>query len=97
MALESLPPNGRSPRTKKNQSPRSSNEPVPFRQSREYMRAAAACAGPYQPPAPAVYPPPEIFCVYCLEPVAFYEKQDPPTCLWCEKMIADVVLVRFNP
>lgn len=24
-------------------------------------------------------------CIHCKQPVAFYEKQDPPTCLWCEK------------
>jgi len=36
---------------------------------------------PFVPPAP-----PSILCVVCKSPVYFYEKQDPPTCLWCEKM-----------
>jgi hypothetical protein len=26
----------------------------------------------------------DILCQYCHEPVYFYEKQDPPTCIWCE-------------
>lgn len=33
------------------------------------------------PPAPA-----GPLCVVCNQIVYFYEKQDPPTCLWCEKI-----------
>jgi hypothetical protein len=29
-------------------------------------------------------PPPKEKCFICGSPVYFYEKQDPPTCLWCE-------------
>jgi hypothetical protein len=28
--------------------------------------------------------PPDITCQYCHVPVYMYEKQDPPTCIWCE-------------
>ena len=38
----------------------------------------------YQPPVS-----PSTLCIFCLQPVYFYERMDPPTCLWCEKTIAD--------
>lgn len=38
----------------------------------------------YTPP-----PPPETKCIICGGPVYFYEKQDPPTCLWDEKIVLD--------
>ena len=38
----------------------------------------------YKPPAP-----PTTLCIVCQDPVYFYEKQDPPTCLWCEKIVLD--------
>lgn len=28
-------------------------------------------------------------CVCCQQPVYFYEKQEPPTCLWCEKTVEE--------
>jgi hypothetical protein len=28
-------------------------------------------------------------CIICGDPVWFFEKQDPPTCLWCEKIVLD--------
>jgi hypothetical protein len=28
--------------------------------------------------------PPTLLCEYCQEPVYYYERQDPPTCIWCE-------------
>jgi hypothetical protein len=34
----------------------------------------------FVPPAP-----PELLCLTCSDPVYFYELQNPPTCLWCEK------------
>lgn len=33
---------------------------------------------------PAPPPHPTLLCHICHEPVFFYEKQNPPTCLWCE-------------
>lgn len=30
------------------------------------------------------------WCVYCRAPVFFFEKQEPPTCLWCEKQLDEV-------
>lgn len=47
------------------------------------------------PPLPPVArlftppPPPDMKCIICAAPVYFYEKQDPPTCLWCEKIVLD--------
>jgi len=43
----------------------------------------AACVK-YTPP-----PPPTALCIICKTPVYFYEKQDPPTCLWCELTVLD--------
>lgn len=34
-------------------------------------------------------PPPNTKCCICESPVYFYEKQDPPTCLYCEKIVLD--------
>jgi hypothetical protein len=47
---------------------------------------------PPQPPHIRLYtppPPPKTKCIICGDPVYFYEKQDPPTCLWCEKIVLD--------
>lgn len=41
-------------------------------------------ANSYTPP-----PPPDTKCCICQSPVYFYEKQDPPTCLYCEKLVLD--------
>jgi hypothetical protein len=41
---------------------------------------------PYKPP-----PAPATLCVICAAPIYFYERQDPPTCLWCEKIVLDNV------
>jgi hypothetical protein len=47
------------------------------------------------PPVPSILkqfiPPdrPTTLCIVCADPVYFYEKQDPPTCLWCEKIVLD--------
>lgn len=38
----------------------------------------------YNPP-----PPPTTKCIICADPIYFYEKQDPPTCLWCEIIVLD--------
>jgi len=38
----------------------------------------------YVPP-----PPPETTCIICKAPVYPYELQNPPTCLWCEKIVLD--------
>jgi hypothetical protein len=32
---------------------------------------------------------PTTLCIICADPIYFYEKQDPPTCLWCEKIVLD--------
>lgn len=34
-------------------------------------------------------PIPDLKCFICGQPVYFYEKQDPPTCLWCEINVLD--------
>lgn len=34
----------------------------------------------YTPPTP-----PDLKCLECSQPVYFYEQQNPPLCLWCEK------------
>jgi hypothetical protein len=34
---------------------------------------------PFDRPAPPV-----LLCLHCNEPVYSYERQDPPTCIWCE-------------
>ena len=39
---------------------------------------------PYIPP-----PPPETKCIICGVPVYFYELQNPPVCLWDEKIVLD--------
>ena len=47
---------------------------------------------PLMPPHPTAYippPPPTTKCIVCAVPVYFYEKQDPPTCLWCETTVLD--------
>lgn len=36
-------------------------------------------------------PPPDTKCIICGAPVYFYEKQDPLTCLYCEKIVLDIV------
>jgi hypothetical protein len=40
-------------------------------------------------------------CVMCNDPIYFYEKQDPPTCLWCEtqgqEKFLDDLLLDNNP
>jgi hypothetical protein len=47
------------------------------------------------PPAQSVckqfIPPnkPTTLCIICGDPVYFYEKQNPPTCLWDEKIVLD--------
>lgn len=33
--------------------------------------------------------PPSTVCIICGDPIYFYEKQTPPTCLWCEKIVLD--------
>jgi hypothetical protein len=33
--------------------------------------------------------PPATRCIVCLDPVYFFELQNPPTCLWCEKIVLD--------
>ena len=33
--------------------------------------------------------PPEKRCVFCRDPIYWYENQEPGICLWCEKTIAD--------
>jgi hypothetical protein len=43
-----------------------------------------AYVSPFAPP-----PPPETRCIICAAPVYFYELQDPPTCLFCEKIVLD--------
>lgn len=45
---------------------------------------AEAAYTPYVPP-----PPPTTKCIVCSCPVYFYERQDPPTCLFCEKIVLD--------
>jgi len=45
-----------------------------------------------RPPSPRQYvppSPPETKCFICQDPVYFYEKQDPPTCFWCEIKVLD--------
>lgn len=32
-----------------------------------------------------VAPPPDLKCIYCHAPVYFYEQEDPPICMWCQK------------
>jgi hypothetical protein len=36
-------------------------------------------------------PPPDTKCIICEDSVYFYEKQDPPTCIWCEKLVLDKI------
>jgi hypothetical protein len=36
-------------------------------------------------------PPPDLKCFICQAPIYFYETQNPPTCLWCEKTVLDNV------
>jgi hypothetical protein len=48
---------------------------------------------PPLPPTATRYippPPPTTLCCICRAPVYFYEKQDPPTCLFCEKIVLDI-------
>lgn len=48
---------------------------------------------PPMPPSCYKYTPPprpETTCIICLAPVYFYEKQNPPTCLYCEKFVLDI-------
>jgi hypothetical protein len=47
---------------------------------------------PPMPPSNQKYNPPpcpKLRCFVCDSPVYFYEKQDPPTCLWCEIKVLD--------
>jgi hypothetical protein len=45
---------------------------------------------PFVQPRPQGNPNPDApRCVICKTSVYFYEKQDPPTCLWCEKIVLD--------
>lgn len=32
---------------------------------------------------------PTTLCIICADPVYFYEQQNPPTCLWCSKIVLD--------
>ena len=62
------------------------------RQARGGMRAEAINEIKYEVPYIAFVPPaaPHTRCIFCSEPVYYYEKTDPlPICLWCEKTIAD--------
>jgi hypothetical protein len=52
--------------------------------SREDLPSQSCLVHPYTPP-----PPPETKCLICETPIYFYEKQDPPTCLWCEVTVLD--------
>ena len=56
------------------------------------MRAEAINGIKYEVPYVAFVPPaaPSIRCIFCSDPVYYYEKTDPlPICLWCEKTIPD--------
>ena len=46
---------------------------------------------PFTPVCTQFTPPnkPSTVCIICGDPVYFYEKQDPPTCLYCEKIVLD--------
>lgn len=45
---------------------------------------------PFAQPRPqANLDPNAMKCIICETPTYFYEKQDPPTCLWCEKIVLD--------
>jgi hypothetical protein len=46
---------------------------------------------PFTPVCTQFNPPdkPSAVCIICGDPVYFYEKQDPPTCLYCEKIVLD--------
>lgn len=41
-------------------------------------------------PPPRAPEPDGLKCFICGVPVYFYEKLDPPTCLWCEKTVLDI-------
>jgi hypothetical protein len=65
---------------------RKESETAPFvPEGKEWVEAADL---PPLPPYVSSYvlpSPPDLLCSVCAQPVYFYEKQDPPTCLWCEK------------
>lgn len=45
---------------------------------------------PFAQPRPQVNPNSNApKCIICASSIYFYEKQDPPTCLWCEKIVLD--------
>jgi len=48
----------------------------------DYIKTVMSKSCPYIPPI--VPPPPTTLCQICQTPVYFYERQEPPTCLWCE-------------
>jgi hypothetical protein len=68
------------------------NPPIALKMCELGFMAVSTADLPAMPPFESKYTPaspPELKCIICAAPVYFYEKQDPPVCLWDEKIVLD--------